>query len=40
MAKKYMTALKARIQLQLFLYSQTIYQTAKTFRKMDKLKIL
>ena len=35
-----MTALKAQKQLQLFLYSQKIYQTAKVFRKMDQLKIL
>ena len=35
-----MTALKARIKLQLLLYSQTIYQTAKNFRKMDRLEIL
>ena len=39
-AKEYMTALKARIQLMLFHYKQTTYQTAKIFRKMDKLKIL
>ena len=40
MAKEYMTALKARIQLQLSLYSQIKYQTVKAFCKMDKLKIL
>ena len=28
------------MQLLLFQFKQTIYQTAKTFRKMDKLKIL